>query len=271
MQVGDLLPEADLATERDDARAQVLHHAHQLEGADVRMRLHQNFRRRARVHKFLHDLASQMARVFDLAPQLAVRESARPALAELHIAVGMQIALAPQIPCVLRALAYRRSALQYQRLEAHLRQQQRGKHAAGAKTHDHRAQCQIGGRMRHGVVFHVRGCANVRMRGQARQSRLLHTAWQGHINDEDRQHVCFACVKAAFENPQFGDVVGCHAQRLRGQRTQSLNRLGQRQAVGVGFAGGVGGAARGHRQRREREFEFSQADHAGSWLSSKRG
>ena len=271
MQVRDLLPEADLAAQRDDARAQVLHHAYQLEGADVRMRLHQDFGRRACGNKFFHDLAPQMARVFDLAPQLAVREGSRSALTELHIAVRMQIALAPQIPGVLRALAHRRTALQYQGPEPHLCEQQRGKHAAGAETHDHRAHRQCGGCLRHPLIRHVRRGADVRVRLQTRQNRRFYVCLKRHVDNENCQYICFARIKAAFENPQFGDVVWCHAQSLRRQRTQGLDGLGQRQAVGVGFAGRVGRAACGHRQRCEREFEFSQADHAGSWLSSKPG
>jgi hypothetical protein len=40
--VGHALLEADLATQRDDLLAQVLDHLHQLEGADVRVRLVQD-------------------------------------------------------------------------------------------------------------------------------------------------------------------------------------------------------------------------------------
>ena len=41
--VGHALLKADLAAQRNDLLAQVLHHLDQLEGADVRVRLEQNF------------------------------------------------------------------------------------------------------------------------------------------------------------------------------------------------------------------------------------
>ena len=123
--------------------------------------------------------------------------------------------------------------------------------------------------MRHGVVGHVGGRADMRMPGNACQDRLFQIGMQCHIDNEDRDHISLARVEAAFENLQFGDVMGCHAQGLGGQRTQGVYRLRQRKAVSVGFAGGVGSAPCGHGQRCEREFEFGQADHAGSCLSSK--
>jgi hypothetical protein len=46
--VGHALLEADLAAQRDDLFAHVLHHLHQLEGADVRVRHVQDFSRCAR-------------------------------------------------------------------------------------------------------------------------------------------------------------------------------------------------------------------------------
>ena len=47
-EVGDALLEADLATHGDDLLAHVLHHLHQLEGADVRVRDVEDFLRARR-------------------------------------------------------------------------------------------------------------------------------------------------------------------------------------------------------------------------------
>ena len=111
----------------------------------------------------------------------------------------------------------------------------------------------------------------MRVRLQTRQNRRFYVCLKRHVDNENCQHICLARIKAAFEYMEFANVLRRHAQGLGGQHPQGLDGLGQRQAVGVGFAGRVGRAACGHRQRCEREFEFSQADHAGSWLSSKPG
>ena len=72
VQIGHALTKAHLAAECNDLSTQVFYHLHQFKGTDVGMGLHQNIGRRAGVNQFVHDLAAQIARVFDLAPQLAV-------------------------------------------------------------------------------------------------------------------------------------------------------------------------------------------------------
>jgi hypothetical protein len=54
-----------------------------------------------------------VARVADLAPELAVAEGAGAAFAELHVRLGVQHFLAPQAPGVLGALAHGLAALQH--------------------------------------------------------------------------------------------------------------------------------------------------------------
>ena len=45
----------------------------------------ENFRRRTRAHEFLHDLATEVARILDLAIELAVGEETGAAFTELHV------------------------------------------------------------------------------------------------------------------------------------------------------------------------------------------
>ena len=65
--------------------AQDFHHRHQPEGADMGMGFGENFFRRAGLDEFGQHLAAQMARILDLAVELAVGESAGAAFAELDI------------------------------------------------------------------------------------------------------------------------------------------------------------------------------------------
>ena len=80
-----------------------------------------------------------MARVFDLAVELAVREGAGAALAKLHIAFGVECFLAPQTPGVFGALTHGAAAFNDDGLEAHLRQAQGCKNTARAKAHHYGA------------------------------------------------------------------------------------------------------------------------------------
>ncbi|HPQ97732.1 MAG TPA: hypothetical protein PLN94_19310, partial [Thiolinea sp.] len=58
---------------------------HQLEGADVRVGHIQDFFGRTGLDELVHHLAAQVARVFDLAVELAVAEGASAAFTKLHI------------------------------------------------------------------------------------------------------------------------------------------------------------------------------------------
>ena len=105
-------------------------------------------------------LARQVARVADLAPQLAVGERAGAAFAELHVRFGIEDAAPPQAPGVARALAHRAAALEDERAKPHLRQQQRGEDAAGAEADHDRARRsaaggEVGWRPRDGAVARV--------------------------------------------------------------------------------------------------------------------
>ena len=66
------LGKPNLATQANDFCPQTFDHLHQFEGADMRVRRPQNFFGGTKAHKFIHDFATQVSGVFDLAVQLAV-------------------------------------------------------------------------------------------------------------------------------------------------------------------------------------------------------
>ena len=70
--VAHALLKADLAAHGLDLLAHVLDHLDQLEGADMRFADQQNLFRRTGLDELQHHLAAQVARVLDLAPELAV-------------------------------------------------------------------------------------------------------------------------------------------------------------------------------------------------------
>ena len=140
--IHDLPLEAHLATERDDLLTHARDHAGQPERADVRLAHIQNFFRRARLHELLHDLAAVELRILDLAVQLAVREQTCTAFTELHVRLGGERVLAPQCPGVLGATSHIATALQHDRPEAHLREDQRREQPARPEAHDQRSFLQ---------------------------------------------------------------------------------------------------------------------------------
>ena len=144
-QVDDARAEADLAAEALDLGAHLLDHADQPEGADVRLGDAGDLLGRAGLDELLDHLARQMARVADLAPELAVGKGAGAALAELDVRFGIEHAAPPQAPGVAGALAHRAAALEDDRAKAHLRQQQGGEEAAGPEADDHRPHGRAGG------------------------------------------------------------------------------------------------------------------------------
>ena len=81
--------------------AHPLDHADQAEGADVRLGDVADLLGRAGADELVDHLARQVARVADLAPELAVGEGAGAALAELHVRFRIEDAAPPQAPGVL--------------------------------------------------------------------------------------------------------------------------------------------------------------------------
>ena len=268
---GELVFKTDLAAQRHDLLAHGLDHLDQFEGADVWVRLVEDFGRRAGVDKLLHHLAANEARVFDLAVELAVGKQACAAFAILHIALRVEHLFAPQTPGVLGALAHRLAALQHNGLEPHLRQGQGGEQATRAQAHHHWAfglmGRPVGGRDDRWRPAHVGGGDDVRVVGMALQQRgLLTGIGQRHVHDVDRQQIGLARIEAAFEHLQLANSRWVDAQGLCGQAGQRLHGVGRWQAVVVGFGRGVGGAAVFERHLGQRQFEFGDADHGvGLW------
>ena len=93
---------------------------------------------RAGADELVDHLAREVARIADLAPELAVGERPGAAFAELHVRLGVEHAAAPQAPGVLGALAHGAAALEDERAQAHLGEHERGEDAARAEADDDR-------------------------------------------------------------------------------------------------------------------------------------
>jgi len=147
-----------------DLFAQILHDRHEPVGADVRLGVEQNVLVRARLGELLEHPADAL--VFDAGVELPVREGARAALAELHVARGVELACLPE---ALDLLAPRRGvlpALERDGAQPGLGQHQGREQARGAEAdHDgahavpaHRARrlvLRVGGEGGLGAVRHL--------------------------------------------------------------------------------------------------------------------
>ena len=167
------LLEADLATQRLDFGTHLLDHADQPEGANVRLADVEDLFRRTGLDEFRQHLARQMTRVADLAPQFAVGKCAGSAFAELDVRFRIQIASTPQGPRVFRAFAHPLAALEHDRPQPHLRQQQRREDSAWTEADDERARALfdavIGRCSPHQAIAHVRRRTKVRIIRMARE------------------------------------------------------------------------------------------------------
>ncbi|MNZ81480.1 hypothetical protein D3C78_1001490 [compost metagenome] len=213
-QVADLLLEAHFAAEGDDLGAHVLDHAGEAEGADVRLVDVEDLFRRAGLDELLQHLAAEEVGVLDLAVQLAVGEGPGAALAELHVGLGVEHALAPQAPGVLGALAHFLAALEDDRAKAHLRQQQAGEDAARTEADHQRALLQLLGRVADELVAHVRAGADLPVVGELGQQRrfVAHADVQGV--DEQQLAGLLARVVAALEQAEVEQLGVGDAQAL---------------------------------------------------------
>ena len=133
----ELRAEADLSSEVGDLLAQILHNVHQNVCSDVGLCIKENLRACARVCELLeHPVVSGIvhARV-----ELAVRECARAALSELHVARRIEFAGIPEFPYDFLPRLRVLSALEDDRPVSRLRQNERAEHARRAEAHDDRA------------------------------------------------------------------------------------------------------------------------------------
>ena len=210
--VFDARLEADFATQGEDFGTNLLDHLDEAERADVRLADVQDFFRRARLHELIQHLAAVVLRILDLAVQLAVREGAGAAFAELHVRLRVQLALAPEAERVDGALAHDLAAFQHERLEAHLRQDQRHEQAARTHADDHgprRARRREV--LRHELVAGVGGGADVRIvRQPGQHGRLVAHGHVERIDQDDR--ALLARVVAAFVDGEVDQVVAGDAK-----------------------------------------------------------
>ena len=131
---------AHAAAQLRNAAAEPLHHRTQLICANVRLVLVQNIFRRACIHKELQDFGHH--RIIHTRGQLAVREGACTALAELYIRDRIKFSRLPKMLHILHTLRYRLTALQKQRLIAMLCQLQCCQKACRTGTDNHRRCAQ---------------------------------------------------------------------------------------------------------------------------------
>ncbi|MGT2494838.1 hypothetical protein ACU4GD_41620 [Cupriavidus basilensis] len=168
-----------------------------------------------------------MLRILDLAVQLAVGEGAGAALAELHVRLGIEHALAPQAEGVLGALAHFLAALQDDGLEAHLRQDQASQQSARPHADHHRAQGRARRRcLRDEAVGHVRRHAPVRLAGHALDRRRFVRDFD--IDDVGELDIgALAGIVRASEHGESGQAVGLltpiSARRARTAAFRSLS------------------------------------------------
>ena len=225
--IADVLLEADLTAQRLDVRAHLLDHADQAEGADVGLGHIEDFLRRTGLDELGQHLARQVARVGDLAPELAVRERARTAFTELDIRLGVEHALAPQAPGVFRSLAHFLAPLQHDGTQAHLGQNQRRENAARTEAHHQRTQApfcmEIDRRMPHEVVTRVGRWAHMGVGCETLQHiDLQGLGGQFAVNGVDQDDGRFlARVMAALENGERMQVGVLQPQTGHDRRAHS--------------------------------------------------
>jgi hypothetical protein len=177
----------------------------------VRLAHIENFLRRAGLDEFRQHLAAAVARVLDLAVELAVGKGAGAAFAELNIGIGIEFAPAPEGEGVDRALAHDLAALEHERAETHLGEDKGGEQAAGAGADHHRAMGKMRGRLGHMAIAGVGGFAHPAVLGEAFQDLGL----VGHIGVDgvDQADVRRpAGIESAAENG-----VAAQATRLDGK------------------------------------------------------
>ena len=239
--------EAIAAAERFDLGADALDHRHQPECADVRLGLPQDLFGRTGGDELGQYLAALVARILDLAVELAVGKGAGAALAELDIGFGAKDAAPPQRPGVLGALAYDGAAFEYDRPEATLGEDQRRQQAAGTGADHHRPQGFVAARQRRRPIAEVGRRLDVVVVGEAGEhGRFVADLRVDGVDERDRR--ALAGIGAAPEHVEANEVAGCDPEARHQCRRQCLWWVV------------------------ERQFQFGDADHdRGAGLEVGRG
>ena len=194
----------------------------------------QDLLRRAGADELVEHLARQVARVADLAPELAVGERAGAAFAELHVRLRIEHAAPPQAPGVAGALAHRACRA-------------RGRSAAGPSGRGRaRRRCRTGrSRRRPGAAGRSRRSRPARARRsgsacRAPAARAGRRAWRrehrrlvgdlavDRVDEDDRR--LLARVVAAPEDREAAQRVGVDAEPRDDGRAQRGSRVLERQA-----------------------------------------
>ncbi len=238
--VDDTLLEANFAAERLDLRAHFLDHADETEGADVRLGDIQDFLWRPGLHELRQHLARQVARIADLAPQLAVGKGSRTAFAELHIRLRIQHPLAPQPPGVLGAFAHALATLEHDRPQAHLRQHQRGEDAARTEADDDRPRPPAGIEVRRRMSDETIGRVRRRLHVRVTLARGQHGGFVAHVAVHRVSEHHSALATGIHRPPE-------HAERTQIGVGHAQPRNNSRPQCGLGMV--------------KREPEFGEANH----------
>ncbi len=203
--------EADFATQLPDGFAHFFDHADQAKSTDMRVADIEDFLGSAGLDEFVQHFAAQMARILDLAIQLAVGKCPRAAFAELHVGLRVEHALTPQPEGVLCSFANCLAALQDQRSITHLGQQEAGKQAGWPHADHDRARSRIFRRLGDKAVTGVRRSFDMRILCEFRQdcSFIAHFHIQ-RVGEQDG--VRLARIHAALENDVADQLIFCDAQ-----------------------------------------------------------
>ena len=228
VEIVDTALKAILAAQRLDCPAQALHHGHEPECADMRMRFGENFLRRAGLDELCQHLAAKKARILDLAVEFAVRKCARAAFAELHIGFGIEDGAAPKPPRVLGAFAHDLAAIQDDRSKPHLRQDEAGEQSAWSSADHEWAVFDVFRRTRDKAVFHVRRRTHMHIARETFQNG--HLVAQGHVERVDIDDRRFlAGVVRAFEHRDGDEFARGNAQPLENRGPDCVRPMVERQ------------------------------------------
>ena len=182
LDVRDLRAEAHRAAEAYDLLADVAHDLAQDVRADVRLVQIADLLGRARRDKRLDDVLH--VRIVDARRELAVRERAGTALAELHVRLRVEGAAPPEALDVLMARVDVVAALEHERLAAVARERQRSEHARRAEADDDGPPLEV--RRRNGCrCLRHRGLFDIAVAAQLLQHLLLDLPLELDVEDVD--------------------------------------------------------------------------------------